>query len=108
MSNCPSIDPLLIRYVDGDLSGNDRRVVDEHLQDCPPCRARVSMEQEVHDLLQKRRASLRANGAPDSVHARCAALAASGAAEPRSRAWGVGLAPIAVAASLVMLTSGVL
>jgi hypothetical protein len=39
MPDCPSIDPLLTPYVDGELPGVEREAVAQHLHACPVSRA---------------------------------------------------------------------
>jgi len=120
MPNCQVIDPLVTPYVDRELPAADRQIVDEHLRLCPPCHSRVAAEQAVRDLVHARQTDLH-QGAPPSLHAKCAQLAAglnAGAAAHGStaqrgstravapRAWMSRLAPLAMAASLVILVGG--
>ena len=134
MPNCRLIDPLVTPYVDGELAGADRDVVTEHLQVCAPCCARVAAEQAVHDIIRARRSALDTVRAPESLRATCAALTAGTTTEagrPPSRrwrfpeasrreradgtfrsaatapsAWRGRLAPLALAASLVLVVGG--
>jgi anti-sigma factor RsiW len=59
MPDCSSIDPLVTAYVDGELPAADARTVDTHVQQCPPCRARVQAEASIRDLIQTRKPALR-------------------------------------------------
>jgi anti-sigma factor RsiW len=71
----------------------------------------VSAERSVRDLLRANRASLLAEPAPSTLRARCAALAArpdAGSAREGTRFWRVGLAPIALAASIVLVVGAVI
>jgi anti-sigma factor RsiW len=129
MSDCAAIDPLVTPYVDDALPDDARAQVERHVRACPPCRARVTAERAVHDLIRARRAALSAPCAPSALHARCLQHAeratvagdqvarpsviafpdiASRAAQvpPPSRApitWRRRLAPLAAAASLVLV-----
>jgi anti-sigma factor RsiW len=116
MSTCASIDPLVTPYIDGELSDEDRRLVGDHLDRCPRCHSRVSAESAVRRLVQARQQGLCAERAPASLHARCAGLVGRGTfvlpqAAPHAAAAGraarrVRIAPLALAASLVLLVSG--
>jgi anti-sigma factor RsiW len=122
MSTCTSIDPLVTQYVDGELSPDARTIVDEHLRHCPPCHSRVAAESAARDLVHSRKPDLTAERAPAALRARCSAAASRGSVAPpqgasppgaRSaagrRGWlprtvsRMGLAPFALAASLVAL-----
>src|SRR5262245_63503014 len=117
MSSCTSIDPLVTRYVDGELTPADRALVDDHLRRCPPCQGRVSAESAGRELLRAHRSRFVAERAPMDLHARCARLAEESrlaaappvpASTPRRarRSWLSPLAPMALAASLVILVGG--
>jgi anti-sigma factor RsiW len=113
MPNCPSIDPLVTPYIDGELPDAGRRAVEEHLRVCPPCHVRVAAEQAVHALLRTRRSALCKSQAPDALHATCAGLArrtprVADTAAPFGpvSAWRGRLAPYALAASLVLVVGG--
>ena len=112
---CASIGPLVTPYVDGELAPGDRVLVHEHLGVCAPCRRRVAAEQVTRELLEARRPSLMIP-APAALHARCAALAHEHRAVPaapvaqtpwrRLAAWRTRLAPLAAAATLVIIVGG--
>lgn len=127
-SDCGAIDPLVTPYVDDQLSADEREQVERHVQACPPCRARVTAERAVHDLIHARRLALNAPCAPRALHSRCAdqAQRAARTGEPASRplviafpdasarstplprpsaspTWRTRLAPLALAASLALL-----
>src|SRR5262245_58220762 len=126
MSDCATIDPLVTPYGDDQLPEDTRAQVDQHMRACPPCRARVTAEQAVHDLIRARRTALIAPCAPAALHSRCLQHAeratsagdqvgrssviafpdvASRAAQPQPPApvsWRRRLAPLALAASLVL------
>jgi anti-sigma factor RsiW len=125
MPNCSYIDPLVTPYVDGELTGADRDAVAEHIRVCPPCHSRVAAERAVRDLIRARKEALSDCCAPASLRAKCAEAArlkrrapsdtpwARGfsRANPTRRVtwasvWRAGVAPIALAASLVMLVGG--
>jgi anti-sigma factor RsiW len=117
MSDCSSIDPLVTPYVDGELPGADREAVARHLRACPPCRARVIVEQAVRELVHARQPALRRDRASDLLRAKCAAqwgraipggrgAGASARGGPGAAGWR-RLAPIALAATLVLAIAGV-
>jgi anti-sigma factor RsiW len=117
MPNCQIIDPLVTPYIDGQLTDTDRRIVDEHLRLCPPCHSRVAAERAVHDLLAQRREALAGCCAPESLRSRCREAARREGREQREAlgvpgqsgrgqivpAWRTRLAPLALAASLVLI-----
>ena len=116
MPECSSIDSLVTPYVDGELADGDRRTVDAHLRVCRPCRDRIAAELTVRDLVQARKPALESGRAPEALRARCAAMAdAPGAPDlaPRTApdtphlaprtVLRARLAPLALAASLVLL-----
>ena len=108
MPKCSSIDPLVTPYVDGELPADDRRLVDAHLGVCAPCRGRVLAERAVRDVVAERRAAI-GDQAPRELRARCLNLAVSDTtstpAAPVLRAslWRARLAPLALAATLVLI-----
>src|SRR5262249_58652478 len=71
MSDCKKLDPLVTPYVDGQLDRDNRSEVDAHLRVCPPCQARVVVEQSVRSLLSARREALTRECASASLRARC-------------------------------------
>lgn len=120
MRNCETIDPLVTPYIDHQLGEADRRALDEHLRACPPCHARVAAERAVRALLQARKRELSACCASDALRGACSGLAHATSrpdgdrapapappVAPRSggaaRAWRSRLAPLAAAASLVLI-----
>ena len=112
MPECAFIDPLVTPYVDGALPAGDRSLVDEHLGACAPCRGRVLAERAVRDVITARRASIVGDQAPRELRARCQRLAeslesleyTSGVSRAtRAPAWRARLAPLALAATLVLI-----
>jgi anti-sigma factor RsiW len=107
MPNCQIIDPLVTPYVDGQLAEAERQTVDQHLRVCPPCRTRVTAERAVHTLIGERRAALTAPCASRALRAKCHEYARSEitrhAAVTSWAAWRPRLAPLAAAASLVLI-----
>ena len=121
MKDCSQLDPLVTPYIDGELAVTDRQDVDQHLRACPPCRARIATEQTIRELIVGKKAALESARAPAGLRARCASFAALQAgrsnaaavsgipagrawlAPPAVRSWRTRLAPIALAASLVVL-----
>lgn len=114
MSDCPSIDPLITPYVDGELAAGDRDRVHDHLLACPTCYARVSSEQVIQRLMSVRKSALRGDSAPEELRAKCGALALSRTDhhafghEPTvwRGVWRARLAPLALAAALVLIVGG--
>ena len=62
--SCSSIEHLVTPYIDGELPATDRRRLEQHLDVCAPCKARIGAEQVVRHLLRERRARLQAGLAP--------------------------------------------
>ena len=100
-SSCRDIDSLVTPYVDGALEPSDRDLVDRHVRHCAACRSRLDAERSVRKTLETRRAALAGECAPSALAARCAAAAVSA-----RRRWR--LAPLALAATLVVATAGAL
>src|SRR2546422_7814791 len=75
MADCKKLDPFVTPYVDGQLDPSDRAEVDAHLRVCPPCQARVVVEQSVRDLLATRKQALKHECASASLRERCAGAA---------------------------------
>ena len=74
MASCSSIDPLVTPYIDGELAADACPRVEQHLEECPPCRTRVARERAARTLLQAHRADLHDRSAPSTLRARCEAL----------------------------------
>jgi anti-sigma factor RsiW len=111
MPSCSAIDSLVTPFVDGELAAADRDLVARHIEACPPCRARVACERAVRTLVGERKPVLRSGCAPPSLHARCAAQrgvpasTSRGVWRFRSTPLGSRLAPLALAASLVLIVA---
>jgi anti-sigma factor RsiW len=60
--HCGDLDTLSLAYLDGELGGDERGVVEHHLAVCPPCHARIARDRA--DLAELR-AALRAPRAPE-------------------------------------------
>jgi anti-sigma factor RsiW len=109
MPNCPSIDPLVTPYIDGELGSAERQTIEGHLGACPSCWSRVHAERAVRDLLQHRKPLLHHDSAPGELRARCAALSMQvpAAGTPALGLWWrARLVPFALAAGLVLLVGG--
>jgi anti-sigma factor RsiW len=125
MSSCASIDPLVTPYVDGELSGTERTIVEDHLHRCPSCHARVAAEGAVRDLTHARKRDLTAERASASLRVQCRDLARRDAGRPLAAASPPLLAragrlalwrgrsgkprkiiPLMLAAGLVLLVAG--
>lgn len=109
MDECRSVAPLVTPYVDGELARPERDAVDHHVRVCPLCRARVVAEQAVRDLIRARKSALAAECASAplraSVDRAVREVVLSAAVAPRS-AWHQRLAPLALAATLVVVVGG--
>jgi anti-sigma factor RsiW len=128
MPDCKKLDPFVTPYVDGELAAADRAEVDAHLRVCPPCHARVVIEQSVRDLLSARKQALKHECASASLRSRCtqagSALVRARATDPGPQpratsgptsvvhgfshpgAWRGRVRPLALAASLVLIVGG--
>src|SRR6476646_6892754 len=107
MRDCKKLEENVTPYVDGELEPAEREGIDAHLRVCPPCHARVVVEQSVHDLLAVRKNVLKRDSAPASLRARCAAARQGsptplGAGRPTLGARLARFKPLALAASLVL------
>jgi anti-sigma factor RsiW len=116
MPKCSLIDPLVTPYVDDDVSDVDRHVIDDHLAVCAPCRSRVEAERVVRGVLEERRDAIRTHDrAPAALLTRCAQLqtsrsapvsrvaAAAGRTPAIRTSWRARLAPLSLAATLVLI-----
>lgn len=114
MSSCASIDALVTPYVDGELAPLDCKALETHLRLCPSCHSRVEAERAMRELLQRRKASLSSCCASRELKARCSEVGrAASIVRPMSpislggrTGWTTRLAPLAVAASLVVVVGG--
>jgi anti-sigma factor RsiW len=104
--DCPSIDPLITPYVDGEVSAAEREIVRLHLSVCPPCLARVSVEQTVQRLMGDRKATLLGELAPEALRLKCGSLAGRAAQPVKAASWRSRIAPLALAATLVLIVAG--
>src|SRR5262245_13776355 len=124
MPNCTQIDPLVTPYIDGELPAADRDLVADHVRVCAPCHSRVVAERAVRALIHERKSAFSATSAPPSLRARCR----DGARQPAAREaeaaplrapaarvdprfagatpWRARIAPVALAASLVLVVGG--
>jgi anti-sigma factor RsiW len=92
-------------YVDGELNAADAVAVEEHAAVCPPCRTRIAAERAVRDLVHTRQAALQTR-APAGLRARCAGLASDRVPAAPRIPWSTRLAPVALAATLVLIVGG--
>ena len=118
MKNCTDLDSLITPYVDDELAAADREAVDRHVRACGPCQARVLAEQTIRDLIRTKKAALNSGRAPDALRARCASFGTlrTGFVSPRTASdarpadrvatWRPRLAPLALAAGLVLVVGG--
>src|SRR5438445_889140 len=75
MPHCKKLDPFVTPYVDGQLDGAERAEVDAHVRVCPPCSARIAIEQSIRDLLSARKPALKKECASAALRKRCAGFA---------------------------------
>jgi anti-sigma factor RsiW len=102
MTDCHQIEPLVTPYVDGAISPADADVVDRHLGACRSCLGRVRAEQAVQALIGARRPALVSAEPPAALRARCARLAT----QSNVPVWRARLAPLALAACLILAVAG--
>ncbi|MGC4085602.1 MAG: zf-HC2 domain-containing protein [Vicinamibacterales bacterium] len=103
-------------YVDGELPPSEQQTVARHMAACPPCRAKVAAEQAIRALLHARRGDLATGAAPADLKSRCARLSARHASKVvpltdtrqtlTHRSWRARIAPLALAATLVLAVGG--
>jgi anti-sigma factor RsiW len=113
-SDCRAIDPLVTPYVDRELTAGEREDVEEHLRVCPPCHRRMAAERATRDLIHSRKPALVAEKASSALRAKCCGLThrqrvdARPGTGPSARpaTWRERIAPLALAASLVLVVAG--
>ena len=49
---CSSVSTLLEKYFDQEATDNERRLVEDHLQDCPTCRIALKSMEELRTLIK--------------------------------------------------------
>ncbi len=81
---CRELLELLSRYVDGDLSGPDRRRLVAHLNRCPCCQAMAESLQQTVDACRRAKGARLPSDVRARARARITTLLASGHAS-RSR-----------------------
>ena len=72
MASCREIDALVTPFVDGEVSPDQRMMMQAHLAACPPCRERVDAEAAARDTLRR---GCRCPNAPDNLRRRCSSAA---------------------------------
>ena len=109
MSDCDAIELFVTPYIDGEITGADRDILEQHLRTCSICRVRITRERAVRELVGARKQALHAGCASASLRVRCAAAggAMGGRRSPTAASlWRARLAPFAVAAALVVVVGG--
>ena len=83
---CSPLERRLAEYLDGELTGEPARWVEEHVQSCPACGHRVELERAFREIYV---APLRPDEAPAALRERVTRLVAEVAAapEPRDSRW---------------------
>jgi anti-sigma factor RsiW len=104
MSECRRTADRLSRYVDEALSPAERADVEQHLNDCPPCRVSADHEQGGRSVLRHRADQLRSTAVPPGLRTRCAAIARDHAG-PAAPSWATRLIPASLAVALVLFTT---
>lgn len=115
---CRDLDERLTPYVDGEAGPDERRLVDEHLSACPPCRNDAEAERVARTVIQEHRDELRCC-APDRLRQQCEAHSAA-TTRPSSFVFGSSSTirrqpsalvrrwvPLSLAATIVLAVSGV-
>lgn len=116
MPDCLSIDSLVTPYVDGELTGPSRDVVEQHMRACPPCYSRVEAERAVRALLHDRQASFKRECAPALLREKCGGYGqhrrvsawpvSRSASAFKAAGWRRRATPLAAAATLLLLVGG--
>lgn len=104
MTTCEEIEPQLTRWVDDDLTAAERERVDAHLAQCQGCRTHAEAERAARGLLQARREALRASAIPPALVRGLGDLAGAARGRAGHRRWG--RLPLAIAATLALVFSG--
>jgi anti-sigma factor RsiW len=104
MKSCTEIEPLVTALLDEEIAVTDRDLVEHHLEQCSPCRARADRERIARSLIRAR-VSRVAPAAPEHLRHRCASLAGRPAATPTRPARRPAWLPTSIAAALVLAVS---
>ena len=106
MAHCTDIDALITRYVDEDLTADERETVEAHVRHCAGCRGRLTAEGEARRAIRRHAPALREVAVPEPLRARLTEAAAEAertrTAAGRARTVRARLARAAIAASLVI------
>lgn len=105
MKDCRETTDRLAPYVDEVLPPAERRAVERHLSQCPPCRSAMQAQAGGRQILRGAAESLRTHPLPPGLRSRCEALAR--ARTPAAVGWG-RLIPVSLSALLVLFTALVL
>lgn len=116
MPDCSRIDPLVTPFVDGELPQDEQQTLTQHITACPACRGKVMAERAIRSVMRTRRSELSGPPAPADLKARCTLLkstpvpvAPTANSETRNvrsfrrSAWRSPLAPLAIAATLLLV-----
>jgi anti-sigma factor RsiW len=117
MPDCSRIDPLVTPFVDGELPQDEQQTLTQHITACPSSRGKVMAERAIRSVMQARRAELSGPPAPAALKARCARVDSRQAAPAlssqspripllRASAWRARVAPLALAATLLLAVGG--
>ena len=103
--SCGDLDALATPYLDGEAMPIDRKTVEQHLEACPPCRARVAAEGAARTVVRTRRLVLSTARAPADLRARCARTASR---ETAGRGLRRHFVPMSAAATLLLVVGGLI
>ena len=108
MTECGYLEPFVAGYVDGQLDQEDGPRLEQHLQVCPACRARVAAERSVRLALRAHADELR-EPAPASLRAALTRRATVVPLVPRPRRTAVWQwIPLPAAAALLIALTGII
>ena len=103
MPSCREVEPLVTPYVDGEVSPDERAVVDAHLAGCPPCRQRTAAERSARETVRTR---FSRPCAPDDLRARCRAAALLAQPSSTRSPWRT-VRSLSIAAAVILIAGGV-
>ena len=105
MSECRRTADRLTPFVDEALPPAERKDVESHLDDCPPCRVSADHQQGGRAVLRERADQLRSEPLPPGLRSRCTALAREHARRAATPSWTSRIVPASLAVVLVVFTA---
>ena len=97
MKNCKEIKQLLSAYADGELSDEEKKVIDQHIEACPECKKALNVQLELHAKLNT---IANTPALPDMYSSIMYAI--TDTATRKSRRW---LRPVLVATPIVLVAA---